>query len=197
MTRTPGERPGAEERSDADLVRSVAAGDSGALQELYERHAPWLHARLMRRCNDPDAVLDVVQDTFVTAWRDAPKWRGDGEVAAWLWGIGFRRMVSRLRRSRTKLVLLPDWDHTPLTPTEAAEDAVLLNTEYGDLGGAMARLSPEFRAVVQAVVLDGLTTREAGRLLGVRENTVKTRLHRAKAQLRRSLDGTTTSEGWR
>jgi RNA polymerase sigma-70 factor (ECF subfamily) len=48
--------------------------------------------------------------------------------------------------------------------------------------------------VVQAVVLDGLTTKEAGRLLGVRENTVKTRLHRAKAQLRGSL---TTQEGWR
>jgi RNA polymerase sigma factor (sigma-70 family) len=106
-------------------------------------------------------------------------------------------MVSRLRRNRADLVLLPDWEHAPLTPTEAAEDAALLSAEYGDLGGAMARLSPEFRAVVQAVVLDGLTTREAGRLLGVRENTVKTRLHRAKAQLRRSLEGTSTSESWR
>jgi RNA polymerase sigma-70 factor (ECF subfamily) len=151
----------------------------------------------MRRCNDPDAVLDVVQDTFVAVWRDARKWRGDGEVAAWLWGIGFRRMVSRLRKNRATLVLLPDWEHAPTTPTEAAEDAVLLSAEYGHLGGAMARLSPEFRAVVQAVVLDGLTTREAGRLLGVRENTVKTRLHRAKAQLRRSLEGTSTSESWR
>ncbi len=47
---------------------------------------------------------------------------------------------------------------------------------------------------MQAVVLDGLTTKEAGRLLGVRENTVKTRLHRAKAQLRGSL--TQTQEGW-
>ena len=59
--------------------------------------------------------------------------------------------------------------------------------EYGDLAGALRRLSPEFRSVVQAVVLDGLTTKEAGRLLGVRENTVKTRLHRAKAQLRGAL----------
>jgi RNA polymerase sigma-70 factor (ECF subfamily) len=51
----------------------------------------------------------------------------------------------------------------------------------------MRRLSPEFRAVIQACVLDGLTTKEAGQLLGVRQNTVKTRLHRAKAQLRESL----------
>ncbi len=61
---------------------------------------------------------------------------------------------------------------------------MLLGVEYGDLAAGLRRLSPEFRSVVQAVVLDGLTTKEAGRLLGVRENTVKTRLHRAKAQLR-------------
>lgn len=64
---------------------------------------------------------------------------------------------------------------------------VLLGVEYGDLGTALVRLSPEMRAVVQATVLDGLTTREAARLLGIPANTVKTRLHRAKAQLRRNL----------
>jgi RNA polymerase sigma-70 factor (ECF subfamily) len=51
----------------------------------------------------------------------------------------------------------------------------------------MKRLSPEMRAVMQAVVLDGLTTREAARVLRVPENTVKTRLHRAKAHLRTEL----------
>ena len=76
-------------------------------------------------------------------------------------------------------------------------DVVVLGVEYGDLAGALRRLSPEFRSVVQAVVLDGLTTKEAGRLLGVRENTVKTRLHRAKAQLRGSLAGTALEQKWR
>ncbi len=199
MTPVPGGAVDAEQPDDAELVRAAGDGDSTALKELYDRHAPWLHARLMRRCNDPEVVLDVVQDTFVVVWRDARKWRGDGDVAAWLWGIGFRRMVSRLRsrKNQKALVLLPDWEHAPIGSTPAVEDAVLLGAEYGDLGGAMAKLSPEFRAVVQAVVLDGLTTREAGRLLGVRENTVKTRLHRAKAQLRRSLEGTATMESWR
>ena len=179
---------GADTRSDAALVADVADGDTGALRELYDRHAPWLHARLMRRCNDPDVVLDTVQDTFVALWKDARRFRGEGEVAGWLWGIGFRRLVSRLR-SRKDVLLLPDWDVPgPLVGVSpAAEDEVLLGVEYGDLAGAMRRLSPEFRSVVQAVVLDGLTTREAGRLLGVRENTVKTRLHRAKAQLRGAL----------
>ena len=64
---------------------------------------------------------------------------------------------------------------------------VLLGVEHGDLAGAMNQLSPELREVVQATVLDGLTTREAGRLLGIPSGTVKTRMMRAKAQLREGL----------
>ncbi len=59
--------------------------------------------------------------------------------------------------------------------------------EHGDLGRALDALSPELRAVVQATILDGLTTREAARLLGVPTGTVKTRAMRARAQLREAL----------
>jgi RNA polymerase sigma-70 factor (ECF subfamily) len=184
--------PTGVDRSDADLLQAVADGDTGALRELYDRHAAWLHTRLLRRCNDAEVVLDVVQDTFVAAWKDARRFRGDGDVGAWLWGIAFRRMVSRLR-GRRSVVLVPDWEAAATGELPAAEELVLLGVEYGDLADALRKLSPEFRAVVQAVVLDGLSTREAGKLLGVRPATVKTRLHRAKAQLRRSL--TTNPEG--
>jgi RNA polymerase sigma-70 factor (ECF subfamily) len=182
--------------TDAALVAAVADGDMSALRELYARHGGWLHARLLRRCNDRDVVVEVVQDTFVALWKDASRFRNEGEVGAWLWGIAFRRMVSQLR-GRKDVVLLPEWDASPLRlhVLPSAEDEVLLGVEFGDLAAALRRLSPEFRSVVQAVVLDGLTTKEAGRLLGVRENTVKTRLHRAKAQLRTTL--TEPQEGWR
>ncbi|MFC0530413.1 RNA polymerase sigma factor [Phytohabitans kaempferiae] len=86
------------EDSDADLLRAVADGDEGALRLLFDRHAPWLAARLRRRCPDPDAVDDVLQDTFVAVWKGAKRWRGDGEAGAWLWGIAARRLISRLRR---------------------------------------------------------------------------------------------------
>jgi len=183
-----------DERDDITLLRAVADADAPALRVLYERHAPWLQARLVRRCNDTEVVLDVVQDTFIAVWREARSFRGEGDVAGWLWGIAFRRMVSRLR-SRKQAVLLPEWDVGPFPTSPAAEEQVLLGVEYGDVGHALRRLSPEFRSVVQAVVLDGLTTREASRLLGVRQNTVKTRLHRAKAQLRRSLTEQPTTGG--
>jgi RNA polymerase sigma-70 factor (ECF subfamily) len=69
----------------------------------------------------------------------------------------------------------------------AAEDTVLLGVEYGDMGAALASLSPELRAVMQATVLDGLTAKEAAQLLGIPVGTVKTRAMRARVQLRDSL----------
>lgn len=170
--------------ADVDLLQAVAAGDAAALEVLYGRHAPWLSIRLARRCNDEGVVAEVLQDTFVAVWRGAGSYRGEAEVAGWLWGIAVRRLVSRLRRrgARVDAELEDLWGHET-----SVEEQVLSRVEYGDLGGALARLSPEMRAVVQATVLDGLTAREAAHLLGIPTNTVKTRLHRAKAQLRREL----------
>jgi RNA polymerase sigma-70 factor (ECF subfamily) len=124
-----------------------------------------------------------LQDTFVAVWQRPSSFRGEGEVAAWLWGIAIRRLVSRLRGRRDAVV--PDAVTDSSGPS--AEEQVLLSVEYGDLGAALAQLSPPMRAVIQAVVLDGLTTKEAARLLGMPEGSVKTNLSRAKARMRTAL----------
>jgi RNA polymerase sigma-70 factor (ECF subfamily) len=64
---------------------------------------------------------------------------------------------------------------------------VLAGLEYGDVGTALDRISPELREVLRATVVDGLTTRETARLLGIPEGTVKTRARRARAELRAAL----------
>lgn len=173
------------EAPDAALVRAVAEGDRRALEVLYARHAPWLVIRLTRRCNDQHLVDEAVQDTFVAVWQGAGRWDGRGEVAAWVWGIGIRRLIDQLRRAPRPTAELTGAVGAGAEPS--AEDRVLVGVEYGDLAGALQRLSPELRAVVQATVLDGLTTREAGRLLGIPSGTVKTRMMRAKAQMREAL----------
>lgn len=169
---------------DAALLRAVARGDRRALAALHAEHAPWLVLRLSRRCSDPGLVDEVVQDTFVAVWRSASKWDGSGAVGAWIWGIGVRRLVDALRARPRPTAPLQD-EMTGVVAS--AEEQVLLGVEHGDLAGALGRLSPELRAVVQATVLDGLTTREAGRLLGVPAGTVKTRMMRARAALREEL----------
>ena len=174
-------------RTDGELLVAVADGDRGAMRELHDRHVVWVTARLRRRCPDADVVAEAVQDTFVAVWKAAGRWDGRGEPAAWIWGIAIRRLIGVLRtRNR--------WSRDRSTAgaarpelVVAAEDQVLLGVEHGDLAAALGGLSPELRAVVQATVLDGLTTREAARLLGIPSGTVKTRMMRARIQLRGAL----------
>jgi len=172
------------QRADADLLAAVADGDRGALRELHDRHAPWVLARLQRRCASDDIAREAVQDTFVAVWRSAGRFDRRGEPAAWIWGIAIRRLVGVLRtRGRWSPVAEPSQVPTVV----AAEEAVLTGVEHGPLGDALATLSPELRAAISATVLDGLTTREAAVLLGVPPGTVKTRVMRAKQQLRGAL----------
>jgi RNA polymerase sigma-70 factor (ECF subfamily) len=181
-------------RDDAALLAAVADGDRAAFAVLYQRHLPWLLVRLGRRCSSPDVVDEVAQDTFVAVWQSARRWDGRGEVSAWIWGIGIRRLVDALRRRPRPFNELVGFAQLAERTGEglaghevSAEEHVLLAVQYGDLGAALSSLSPELRAVVQATVLDGLTTREAARLLGIPPGTVKTRMMRARAQLRERL----------
>lgn len=169
--------------SDAELVAGVREADRGALHELFLRHEPWLSARLGHRCADPSIVDEAISDTFLAVWRKA-SWRGEGEVGAWLWGIAIRSLLHRLRPRKNVYERLVNLR----SPTVlSAEEEVLARVQYSNVGVALERLSPELRAVVQATVLDGLTTREAATLLGIPSGTVKSRMSRARLELREAL----------
>jgi RNA polymerase sigma-70 factor (ECF subfamily) len=173
-----------EDVSDAELLTLVAEGSCDALETLYHRHVARLGVRLSRRCADPAVVDEVLQDTFVAVWSSSKGFTGKGEPAAWLWGIAIRRLIDAFRKRPPAMALVRESDFSLVA---SAEDRVLLGVEHGDLGGALDRLAPELRSVVQATVLDGLTTREAGHLLGLRPGTVKTRMMRARRALREEL----------
>jgi len=172
------------DQSDSELLAAIADGDRDALRVLYERHAGWLLVRLSHRHGDPDVVNDAVQDTFLAVWRRPGSYRGEGDPAAWLWGIAIRRLLDRVRR-RSRWETVAEW----IKPGSvvSAEDEVLIGVEYSDAGSALDRLSPELKAVMQATVLDGLTVRETAQLLGVPAGTVKTRMMRARRLLREEL----------
>ncbi|MFD3659285.1 RNA polymerase sigma factor [Streptomyces sp. NPDC058659] len=180
---------GGDEDDDAALLRAVARGDTEALAVLYDRHAGWLHARLARRCPDEETVREVLQDTFVTVWRSAGGHRGRGEAGGWLWVIAARRLVdaqrARARAERTERAAAAPPE--PAAPAPSAEERVLAGLEYGEVGAALDRISPELAEVLRATVVDGLTTRETARLLGIPEGTVKTRALRARRELRAAL----------
>jgi RNA polymerase sigma-70 factor (ECF subfamily) len=182
--------PDALNATDAALLCAVGAGDESALAELYDRHAGWLLVRLRRRCASADAVDLALQDTFLTLWRNAAAYRGQGEFGAFLWSIAIRKLIDAIRaesrqQRATRVAAVREAAADQLM--RSAEDEVLLGIEHGQLGAALTRLTPELRAAMQATVLDGLTCAEAGRLLGVPAGTVKSRCHRARIELREVL----------
>lgn len=177
-------------RQDAELLRAAADGDRGAFEILYRRHAPQLAARLRARCADETLVDDVVQETFLAVWRGSARPREDmpgGDAAGWLWRIGSRRLIDALRGHGARQRLASALGRLRTRDEPSAEEWLLLRIEHGDIAGPIQRLSPELRAVLQATVLDGLSTREAAVLLGIPAGTVKTRAMRARRQLRQEL----------
>jgi RNA polymerase sigma-70 factor (ECF subfamily) len=174
--------------SDDALLAAVAEGQVEALRILHARHAPWLRARLARRCADDDMVDEAIQDTFVAIWNGAGRYLPSrGEPAAWMWTIAVRRLISLLRRRGNRWISQGVPIEDVQVPAASVEDVVLLKLGHGDLATALQSLSPELRAALQATVLDGLTVREAAVMLGIPQGTVKTRVMRAKAQLREHL----------
>ncbi len=168
-----------ERGEDAALLARVARGDRSALEQLYRRNAVWLTGRLQSRCPDPDIVDMAIQDTFVSVWKTAGKYRGDGDVGAWLWGIAIRRLIDLLRKRRP----------TPVAPETISggvtsfEESFLDDGTHGELGVAVRRLPPDLAAVLLVTAVDGLSTKEAAVLLGIPQGTVKTRLQRARSNM--------------
>lgn len=172
--------------ADQALLAQIASGDRAALEALYRRHSPWITARLHHRCADTELVDTAVQDTFLAAWRGAKRYSGRGDVGAWLWGIAIRKLIDQLRLRRPTPIA-PDLMNTSITDAVSFEEELLGSGAFGAVGPAFARLEPDLQAVLLATAIDGLTTKEAARLLGVPQGTVKTRLMRARAQLRAGL----------
>ena len=168
--------------SDAELLSRVVGRDPAALRTLHDRHAPWILARLRRRCFDDDVVFDALQDTFVAVWRNAESWSGAGDPAAWLWGIASRRLIG-VQRHRSS------WD--PASPTlDMADpgDETGAVAERLRLDVAVGNLDPDLRDAVMVTYVEGLSVAEASTVLAIPAGTVKTRLMRARKRLKGELE---------
>jgi RNA polymerase sigma-70 factor, ECF subfamily len=182
MSLSPDQSP-----TDAELLAAVAEGDPEAFGALYDQHAPWLLVRLRQRTANADLADQVAQETFLVVWRDAGRFQGRGAVGAWIWGIAIRRLLEVQRGDAAQGRLAGRLGRRRVPDAASAEEQALVTLEHRDVIRALNRLSPELQAVLQATVLDGLSTREAADLLGIPAGTVKTRAMRARARLRQEL----------
>lgn len=168
---------------DERVLRRIAEGDADALGMLYDSHAGLLAMRLRRLGASRDEAEDVLQETFLDVWRYAGSFRGDGAVAAWLWGIARRKLAMMVRgevRGRARDAAAAAKRSAPVSEEGRWVVAV-------DAGQAFDRLGPDLRAAFEAVVVEGLSVAEAAEHLGVPEGTVKSRVHRARQAMKEAM----------
>jgi RNA polymerase sigma-70 factor, ECF subfamily len=174
---------------DDELIARLAGGDDGALRELFKRHAPILAARL-RGVLPPSDVEDVLQETFLAAWKGAGCYRPQDRAGGWLWGIARRQGLLLLRRQGPAPAPLPDLlalDGLPadIAPNDPAETVIA----QSHLATAVSLLSPAEHEVWRLMYVEDRPLAEVARLTGVPQGTVKSRAHRARRLLRAALGG--------
>lgn len=179
---------------DAGLVSDVAVirlslSDSELFAELFHRHAPRIQRYVVRRLGQ-DAADDIVAETFLLAFRQRAAYDQTREDALpWLYGIA-TNLIGRHRRAETRLYrALARTGTDPVTApfTDLADDRVTAGAASRRLALALAGLSAAYRDTLLLVVWGDLSYEEAAAALGVPTGTVRSRVNRARAALRRQL----------
>jgi RNA polymerase sigma-70 factor (ECF subfamily) len=177
--------------NDDELITRLAGGDDTALRDLFALHAPMLAARL-RAVLPPSDVEDVLQETFLAAWKGAGSYRPEEKAGGWLWGIARRQAALLLRRRGPATAALPDLLEPGIAGLPGScfpGDPAQLLTTASQLASAVGALSPADREVWQLMYVEDRPVAEVARLTGVPEGTVKSRAHRARRLLRAALGG--------
>jgi RNA polymerase sigma-70 factor (ECF subfamily) len=175
--------------SDPELLTRLAAGDIGALGELYDRHQASVRRFVARATFDAEDVDDLVHAAFLAAAQSAERYDGRPSCRPWLMGIA----VQLLRRRRSALTrLLKVLASLRVVRTAATDPRGALQAR-SDLECALAGLSEAKRVTVLLAEVEGLSCPEIAEALGVPVGTVWTRLHAARRELRRALGGSEQS----
>ena len=178
----------ADRRSDADLLCAHVAGDRRAFEELFHRHRVRLYRLARRRSHTAEDADDVLQEAMLSAHRGAGAFRHDAAVGSWLHRIVVNACRDRMRRNGFATGGLTD-DCFPIADRTASIETAIVVRQ------ALMRLSPEQRAAVVAVDMQGYSVADTARLLGVAEGTVKSRCSRARARLAVLLSNPPTAAG--
>jgi RNA polymerase sigma-70 factor (ECF subfamily) len=170
---------------DIELIDQYLAGDVDAFTELVAAHEDRVFAICLRMLRNREAALDATQDTFLTVFRKADRYKAQAAFSTWLYRVTVNTCYDHLRREKRKQAdQLPDtFDPADPQSTDPFESVEV----RPDIENALKRLSPEFRAAVVLVDLQGMSLDQASNTLEVPTGTIKSRLFRARKQLAQSL----------
>lgn len=181
----PVERASDPGLSDEEVVDRVRQGEAALFEIIMRRYNQRLYRAARAIVGDDDAE-DVLQDAYVRAYTHLDQFAGRAKFSTWLTRIAIHAALARARKTG-RLVEIED-DMPQLESTARGPETQVADRELADvLETAVAALPPAFRAVFMLREVEGLSTAEAADCLDIAQETVKTRLHRARGMLRRSL----------
>jgi RNA polymerase sigma-70 factor (ECF subfamily) len=193
---------------DRQLIRRLQTGDEEAVRQLADRYSHRIFQMALRHMKNREDAEEVTQDVLLKVYRKIGKFRGDAALSSWIYRITFNTAMSRLRTHRAERaaelerdrvlaqrkedssgVPAPrhpaDWSHMP--------DEELLRRQLREaVANALPRLPEIYRVPVVLRDIEGLTTEEASTRLRLKDQTLKSRLHRGRVMLRRQLDAFTS-----
>jgi RNA polymerase sigma-70 factor, ECF subfamily len=171
--------------TDAELLRQVAAGDEVAFAELYDLYAPSVYNYLLRLVNESAVAEEILQEVFLAMWQGAHRFREEAKVKTWLLRIAHHQAVSWLRRARAATARanedLEADDHDPI------EEYLARSWQIDQVRAALARLTPNHRAVIELTFVQGLSYAEIAEVMNCPIGTVKSRMSYALRRLNNLL----------
>ena len=166
--------------------------------ELYRQHVDQIYRYAHRLCGESEAAKDIVQDTFLNAYRAFGQFRGDAQVTTWLYTIASRACMRMHRKRKGEPsqnlsldAFIPTTDgelRLQIPIDDLSPEEALANKELRQaLDEAIGKLPGPYRMVLVLRDMEGLSAKEVGAVMGLQERAVKSRLHRARLFVRREL----------
>jgi RNA polymerase sigma-70 factor, ECF subfamily len=179
-------------KDDATLIAEVLGGNSSAYETLVHRYQDRLFNTLnmIHASDNYQETEDVVQETFVQAYVKLTTFRGNSGFYTWLYRIAFNLMMSRKRRKRPTVSVEQRRDQGSAEPQcqrEAPSERMHREELVGQVQGALANLPQEYRAILVLREMDGCDYDTIADMLQLPLGTVRSRLHRARSQLREQM----------
>ena len=180
---------------DNQLVKAAQNSDQSAFRELVARYENRIYRLALKMVRNPQDAEDVLQETFISAFRHLDSFRGDAAFSTWIFRIATNASLMKIRSIKPVQLLedqSDDWNGTEreasLVDWSATPEEMLLNGEIrSQMDAALARLPETLRAVFVLRDIEGLSVDETARVLEISVPNVKTRLHRARLALREAL----------
>ncbi|MEW5982337.1 MAG: sigma-70 family RNA polymerase sigma factor [Acidobacteriota bacterium] len=188
-------------RGDQNLIGRLRARDESAVADLDAAYRSRIQQLAMRYVKSPEDAEEVAQDVLLKVYRKIEAFRGDAALSSWIYRITFNTVMSRLRSERfnsrfeiPEQELLADYEENggrmrrePVDWSSMADETVMRSQMRRKLAQALDELPKIYRVPVILRDLQGLSTEEASAKLGIKEQTLKSRLHRGRLFLRERL----------